>query len=87
MIDAKHYPVEIRPLDTVKGGSWLATFPDLPGYMGDGETPQAAIADGYSAAQAWLSVAQASGDRFRNPAWVVNPGDSWHPCPRVCTPG
>ena len=50
MIDAKHYPAEIRPLATEEGGGWLATFPHLPGCMGDGETPEAAIADGYSAA-------------------------------------
>lgn len=67
MIDAKHYPVEIRPLATNEGGGWLASFPDLPGCMGDGETPQAAIADGYSAAQAWLTVAQACGDPIPKP--------------------
>jgi len=66
MIDAKTYPVEIRPLDDGEG--WLATFPDLPGCMGDGATPEAAIADGFEAAGAWLSVAQECGDQIPKPS-------------------
>jgi len=65
MIDPKTYAVEIRPLD--EGDGWLATFPDLPGCMGDGATPELAIADGYEAVLAWLSVAQASGDPIPKP--------------------
>ncbi len=65
MIDPKTYSVEIRPLD--EGDGWLATFPDLPGCMGDGATPEAAIADGYEAATAWLSVAQECGDPVPKP--------------------
>ena len=67
MIVAKGYPLEIRPLAAEEGGGWLATFPDLPGCMGDGETPEAAITDGYSAAQAWLTVAQNCGDAIPKP--------------------
>ncbi len=65
MIDPKTYAVEIRPLG--EGDGWLATFLDLPGCMGDGATPEAAIADGYEAAQAWLSVAQECGDPIPKP--------------------
>jgi len=39
-------------------GKSKETFPDLPGCMGDGETAEAAIEDGYSAAKAWLNVAE-----------------------------
>ena len=67
MSNPKDYPVEIRPLATEDGGGWLATFPDLPGCMGDGDTPEAAIADGYGAAQAWLSVAAECGDPIPKP--------------------
>ncbi len=63
----KDYPVEIRPLAADNGGGWLATFPDLPGCMGDGDTPEAAVADGYEAAQAWLSVAAECGDPIPKP--------------------
>lgn len=62
MNDAKLYPVEVRPLSTADGGGWLATFPDLPGCLGDGATPAAAIEDGYEAAAAWLKVAEEHGD-------------------------
>jgi antitoxin HicB len=66
-MNPKDYPVEVRPLAADDGGGWLATFPDLPGCMGDGETPEAAIVDGYAAAQAWLTVAKECGDPIPNP--------------------
>jgi len=66
-MNPKDYPVEIRPLAAEDGGGWLATFHDLPGCMGDGETPEAAVADGYEAAQAWLSVAAECGDPIPMP--------------------
>ena len=65
---ATNYPVEIRPLSAGEGGGWLASFPDLPGCMGDGATPEAAIADAYEAAAAWLAVAQAQGDAIPQPS-------------------
>lgn len=67
MIDPNRYPVEVRPLSEDDGGGWLATFPDLPGCMGDGESPAAAIEDGFQAARAWLQVAEASGDGIPEP--------------------
>ena len=67
MSNPKSYPIEIRPMATDEGSGWLATFPDLPGCMGDGATPEAAIADGYEAAQAWLSVAADCGDPIPKP--------------------
>jgi antitoxin HicB len=66
MIDPKKYPVEIRPLSEADGGS-MALFPDLPGCMRDGETPERAIEDGYSAAGAWLKVAEECGDPIPAP--------------------
>ena len=67
MIDSKCYPLEIPPLAVEECGGWLARFPDLPGCMGDGEAPEAAIGDGYSAAQAWLKVAQECDDQIPKP--------------------
>jgi len=67
MIDPKKYPIEVRPLADEDGGGWLATFPDLPGCMGDGDTPEHAIIDGYAAAQAWLAVAAEHGDPIPAP--------------------
>lgn len=67
MIDHTKYPVEIRPLSEDDGGGWLAVFPDLPGCMGDGETPQKAFTDGLEAAKAWLAVAEEVGDPVPSP--------------------
>lgn len=87
MIDHTRYPVEVRPLSPEDGGGWLAVFPDLPGCMGDGETPQDAVADGYEAAKAWLEVAHECGDPVpAPPAAAANPGVSWRAFPEACTP-
>lgn len=50
------YPFELRPLTKAEGGSWLITWPSLPGCMSDGETPEAAIENGKDAFAAWSAV-------------------------------
>ena len=50
------YPLELRPLTADEGGGWLATFPDLPGCMADGDTPEAAIADARGAFACWMAA-------------------------------
>lgn len=65
---AKDYPVEVRPLSSDEGGGWLVSFADLPGCMGDGATPEAAISDAYEAAAAWLAVAREQGDAVPEPS-------------------
>lgn len=50
------YPFEIRPLSADEGGGYLITWPDLPGCMSDGETPDEAIDNGRDAFQAWMST-------------------------------
>lgn len=50
------YPFEIRPLSTDDGGGFLITFPDLPGCMADGETPEEAIHEGRDAFNCWMLV-------------------------------
>jgi predicted RNase H-like HicB family nuclease len=52
------YPFEIRPLAQDEGGGWLITYPDLPGCMSDGETPEEAIANGRDAVIAWLKAVE-----------------------------
>jgi antitoxin HicB len=39
------YLVVIEPLAQADGGGFLATVPDLPGCMSDGETPEEALAN------------------------------------------
>jgi antitoxin HicB len=55
------YPFEMRPLAADEGGGWLITFPDLPGCMSDGETPEAAIANGKEAVADWIKAVRAAG--------------------------
>jgi antitoxin HicB len=50
------YPIAIRPLTPEEGGGFLATFPDLPGCMADGETPEEAIADARGAFDCWMAA-------------------------------
>ena len=55
------YPIEIRPLTHNEGGGFLATFPDLPGCMADGETPEEAIVDARGAFDCWMAAHIADG--------------------------
>jgi antitoxin HicB len=50
------FKLEIRHLDEADGGGFLASFPDLPGCMGDGDTPEAAIQDARDAFEAWVEA-------------------------------
>jgi antitoxin HicB len=52
------YPFDLRPLSKDEGGGWLITWPDLPGCMSDGETPEEAICNGRDAFDAWMLVRQ-----------------------------
>ncbi|MEZ4868591.1 MAG: type II toxin-antitoxin system HicB family antitoxin [Caldilineaceae bacterium] len=62
------YPIIVRPLPQEDGGGYLVTFPDLPGCMADGETPEEAIQNGFDAASSWLKTAQEYGDPIPAPS-------------------
>ncbi|MDL1864914.1 toxin-antitoxin system HicB family antitoxin [Betaproteobacteria bacterium PRO5] len=61
------YPFELRPLVEEEGGGWLITFPDLPGCMSDGESPEEAIANGRDAVTAWIAAAREAGREVPRP--------------------
>lgn len=55
------YPFEayahiVEPLSDEDGGGYLISFPDLPGCMSDGETPEEAVINGRDAFSAWMSA-------------------------------
>ena len=52
---------EIRPLSEDEGGGYLIAFPDYPGCMADGETPEAAIAEGRDALGSYVATLRALG--------------------------
>jgi antitoxin HicB len=62
------YAIMVEPLSVADGGGWLATVPALPGCMGDGETPEAALADAESAITAWHEAARELGRDIPGPA-------------------
>jgi antitoxin HicB len=55
------YPVIIAPLSPADGGGFLATVPDLPGCMSDGETPEEAIANVIDAIEEWIDASRQMG--------------------------
>jgi antitoxin HicB len=56
------YPFQVRPLTDEEGGGYLIEFPDLPGCLSDGETIEAAIANGADALRSWIETARELGD-------------------------
>ncbi|MDK9722664.1 MAG: type II toxin-antitoxin system HicB family antitoxin [Rhodospirillales bacterium] len=47
---------EIEPLSQEDGGGYLIRFPDYPGCIADGETPEEAIAEGRDALQSYVET-------------------------------
>ncbi len=67
MEQKSEYSFQLRPLVEDEGGGWLITFPDLPGCMSDGETPEEAMDNGKDAVAAWLQAAKESGREIPQP--------------------
>ncbi|MDR1109627.1 MAG: type II toxin-antitoxin system HicB family antitoxin [Deltaproteobacteria bacterium] len=64
--------IELRPLTEEEGGGWLAEFPDLPGCMSDGETPEEALRNAVEAETAWRAAHQKWGKvKAEKPARLV----------------
>jgi len=56
------YPFTIRPLTDDEGGGYLIEYPDIPGCMSDGETPEEAIVNGRDALKCCLLALKEFGD-------------------------
>lgn len=55
------YPIIISRLSDDEGGGYMGYAPDLMGCMGDGDTPEAALADTQNAILEWLDTANERG--------------------------
>lgn len=55
------YEFLIRRLSAEEGGGFLITFPDLPGCISDGESPDEALKNGCDAFEAWISTCISEG--------------------------
>ena|SRR3990167_699631 len=72
-----HYPINIRPLDTVEGGGFIAEVPDLPGCVADGETVEEAVHEVESAIRSWIRTAKEFGDPIPKPSYILNYSGQW----------
>ena len=52
------YAVRIERLADSDGGGYLATVPDLPGCMSDGDTPEEALRNVQDAIESWIESAK-----------------------------
>jgi len=52
------YAVRIERLAESESGGYLATVPDLPGCMSDGETPEEALRNVQDAIASWIEAAK-----------------------------
>jgi antitoxin HicB len=55
---ALEYSVRIERLADSDGGGYLATVPDLPGCISDGETPEEALKNVQEAIASWIESAK-----------------------------
>jgi antitoxin HicB len=62
------YAVRIERLAESDGDGYLATVPDLPGCMSDGETPEEALKNVQEAIAAWIEAAKESNLDIPHPA-------------------
>jgi len=61
------YKVVIEPLSEEDGGGFLATVPELPGCMSDGETRAEALVNVEDAISTWLHCARKMGQTIPEP--------------------
>jgi predicted RNase H-like HicB family nuclease len=62
------YPIVVEPLPAEEGGGFVATVPDLPGCMSDGETPEEAVSNVQDAIVTWIEAARDVGHAVPKPS-------------------
>jgi antitoxin HicB len=71
------YPFTICPLDRDEGGGYLIEFPDVPGCISDGNTPEEAIANGRDALQSALLAMKTFGRPIPRPVMKTAASGQW----------
>ena len=66
-MNASDYAIIVEPLAVEDGGGFVATVPDLPGCMSDGESPQEAVANVQDAIRTWIEAAEDLGHLVPKP--------------------
>jgi len=62
------YPFTMHPLSEDEGGGYLIEFPDLPGCMSDGATPEEALRNGADAVECWIEAMREAGRPVPEPS-------------------
>ena len=62
------YLFTIRPLPDADGGGFAIEYPDLPGCISDGETPEEALKHGSDAVKAYLMSCVKHGEALPSPS-------------------
>jgi antitoxin HicB len=73
------YPVIIEALTGADGGGFLATVPDLPGCISDGEIREMAACNIQDAIASWIEEANALGRRAPEPTRLAVAGRNERP--------
>jgi predicted RNase H-like HicB family nuclease len=68
IVERHDYPILIEPLPDSEGGGFLATVPDLPGSMSDGQTREDAARNIVDAIAAWIEEARQIGRAIPKPS-------------------
>ncbi len=76
------YPVTIRPLLAGEGTGFLIEYPDLPGCISDGTTPEGAIINGRDAVKTYLQGCAKFGDPIPKPNTTSSSGQWRQRVPR-----
>jgi antitoxin HicB len=66
------YPFTIRILTADEGGGYLIEYPDLPGCMSDGDSPEQAVANGRDAVLSYLRSCKQHGDPIPAPGCAAS---------------
>jgi antitoxin HicB len=64
----RSFPFTIRLLSEADGGGFAIEYPDLPGCISDGETPEKALKHGSDAVKAYLMSCVQHGDAVPTPS-------------------
>lgn len=70
------HPFGLRSLADAEEGGWLVSFPDFPGCMADGETPEQAMAEARDARCTVMAVYRDAGRPLRKPGDGAPGGNS-----------
>jgi antitoxin HicB len=71
------YPFAVRPLSANEGGGYLIEYPDIPGVMSDGDTPEQAISNGRDALRSAILTLQEFADPVPAPGTPTAASGQW----------